>query len=468
MTDRVQVAVIGAGPAGLAAAACAAEHGLETILLDEQPSVGGQIYRAITETPVRDEKILGASYWQGKTLVERFRRSGAIHAATATVWNISRQLEISASLGGQTWQIIADHIILATGALERPFPIPGWTLPGVMTAGAAQILLKQSGLVADGRVVLAGSGPLLWLLAAQLLRAGGAINAILETSSRGALRRAWPHAAAFALSSYAGMGVSLLTEVRRQVRVIGRVTALRADGSDRLSSVTFRQDDGTEQTLPADLLLLHQGVAPNVNLANAIGCRHVWDPVQLSFRPVVDAWGISSIGGISIAGDSAGIEGADAAAPSGELAALEAAHRLGAITTMGRDQAAAAPRAARAQACRGRRFLDLLYQPAQAFRIPTGDTMVCRCEEVTAAQVEATLKLGVMGPNQMKIFLRCGMGPCQGRLCGLTVTEMIARAQGVSPDAVGYYRLRPPVKPITLGELADVAKTPADIGAVVR
>jgi NADPH-dependent 2,4-dienoyl-CoA reductase/sulfur reductase-like enzyme len=293
--DRVQVAVVGAGPAGLAAASCAAELGLETILLDEQPAEGGQIYRGITQTPVREKKILGEAYWQGAALVEKFRRSGATHVSGATVWNISRQREISISLGGSTWPIVADHVVLATGALERPFPIPGWTLPGVMSAGAAQILLKTSALVPGGRLVIAGSGPLLWLLAAQLLRAGATIDAMLDTTPRANLARAWPHFPAFAASPYAAKGFSLVAEVRRAVPVIGRISELRAEGTGRLENVMFRQEDGGAQKMAADLLLLHQGVAPNVNLANAIGCRHVWDPVLLSFRPALDEWGGSSV-----------------------------------------------------------------------------------------------------------------------------------------------------------------------------
>ena len=117
---------------------------------------------------------------------------------------------------------------------------------------------------------------------------------------------------------------------------------------------------------------------------------------------------------------------------------------------------------------RGRTFIDVLYRPAKQFRQPRGATIVCRCEEITAQQINDTVALGCPGPNQMKSFLRCGMGPCQGRLCGLTVTELIAEARGVSPQEVGYYRLRPPVKPITVAELAALPKTDAAVKAVVR
>ena len=116
----------------------------------------------------------------------------------------------------------------------------------------------------------------------------------------------------------------------------------------------------------------------------------------------------------------------------------------------------------------GRAFLDVLNRPADALRKPVGDTIVCRCEEVTARQVRDTADLGCEGPNQMKAFLRCGMGPCQGRLCGLTVTELIAGQRGSTPADVGYYRLRPPVKPITLAELASLPIAEAERKAVER
>jgi bacterioferritin-associated ferredoxin len=151
------------------------------------------------------------------------------------------------------------------------------------------------------------------------------------------------------------------------------------------------------------------------------------------------------------------------------MAAIAAATRLGLIGADERDRRATPVRAELSRALRGRLFLDALYQPAKEFRIPTEENVtVCRCEEVTAGQIRETVALGVVGPNQMKSFLRCGMGPCQGRLCGLTVTEMIAEARGVSPQEVGYYRLRPPVKPVTLAELAALPKTEAAMRAVVR
>jgi thioredoxin reductase/bacterioferritin-associated ferredoxin len=465
LRESYDVAVVGAGPAGLAAATTCACGGLSTVLFDEQPSPGGQIYRTVTTTPIKQNTVLGTDYWAGAELVQQFLASGAQYVPGATVWNLTREREIGVSVAGAARILAADRVILATGALERPFPIRGWTLPGVMTAGAGQILLKSSGLVPDGRTVIAGGGPLLWLIAWQYLNAGARIDAILETA--GADRAAaWRHAPAFAASPYFLKGLRLMLAVRRRVRVAANVIELRAEGRDRVEAVTYRTARRTEQRLPVDNLFLHQGVVPNVNLAMAAGIEHRWDDVQLCFSPALDADGGTAVPGIAIAGDGGGIAGAEAARARGALAGLAAVRALRPDAPVLAETAAVRARLARVM--RGRAFLDVYYQPAPQFRRPARDTLVCRCEEVTSGQIADTVALGCTGPNQMKAFLRCGMGPCQGRLCGLTVTELIAQARGVDPQEVGYYRLRPPIKPITLGELASLPKNEAALRSVAR
>ena len=459
------LAIVGAGPAGLAAATLATRAGLSTVVFDENPGVGGQIYRAIATTPVADRAVLGEDYWAGAALAAEAEASGALIVTGATVWSLDPTLEIGVSIDGAARMIQAQRVIIATGALERPFPVPGWTLPGVMSAGGAQTLLKAQGLVPLGRTVMAGSGPLLWLLAAQILRAGGKIDAILDTQPRMNWLPALARAADFALSPYFDKGRRLLREVRRQVTVIG-IDWLAAVGDDKLREVAFGRG-GNERRLPVDLLLLHQGVVPNVNLAMAAGVTHAWDARQLCWSPVLDADFNSSVTGIAVAGDGAGIGGGTAAAERGRIAALAAVRALRpeALGSLPSEQGV---RQSLQREEMGRAFLDVLNRPAPQFRLPKGDTIVCRCEEVTAAQVRDTAAMGCEGPNQMKAFLRCGMGPCQGRLCGLTVTELIADVRKVPPAEVGYYRLRPPVKPITLGELASLPISDAERKAVER
>jgi NADPH-dependent 2,4-dienoyl-CoA reductase/sulfur reductase-like enzyme len=481
------VLVVGAGPAGLAAATTAAGLGLRTVLLDEQAAPGGQIYRAITSTPLTERNILGDDYWHGATLLQPFLDSGATYLPESTVWAIApagaavgaapaggaaraRPAMYEVAYSGPSGSVIlrARYIILATGAQERPFPIPGWTLPGVISAGAAQILLKSAGMAPQDSTVLAGCGPLLYLIAWQYLNAGVRIDALLETAPRGNLRQALPHAWGFLRSPYLGKGLKLLRAVRAAVPIVRNVIELEALGDNAVQAVRLRSADGAERTLPAQQLLLHHGVIPNVNLSRAVGIDHEWNEALACWEPRVDRWGVTSVPGVALAGDGAGIAGALAAEQRGRLAAAHAALLLGRIDETRRDHLAAPWRGALQRATRGREFFDALYLPAAAFRRPRGDTLVCRCEEVTAEQIRATVRLGCPGPNQMKAFLRCGMGPCQGRLCGATVTEVIADERGVHPREVGYYRLRFPTKPLTLGELADMPQTEASLRAVVR
>lgn len=463
LSPAYDLVVIGGGPAGLAAAALAARAGLSTVLFDENPGVGGQIYRAIASSPVKDRAILGEDYWAGAELAAEAGASGASIVTGATVWSLDPSRLVGVSIAGKARLIQAGRVIIATGSLERPFPIPGWTLPGVMSAGGAQTLLKAQGLVPGGRSVMAGGGPLLWLLAAQILRAGGKIDAILDTTPRVNWLRALGHLPDFVLSPYFSKGLKLLREVRARVRVI-RVDRLEAVGDDKLREVVFGAGDA-ERRMPADLLLLHQGVVPNVNLATAAGVAHAWNERQLCFEPVLDEDFNSSVAGIAVAGDGAGIAGGTAAAERGRIAAIAAVRAVKPEAAVPDLQAI---RQNLQREAMGRAFLDALNRPAVSFRQPQGDTIVCRCEEVTAKQVRDTADLGCEGPNQMKAFLRCGMGPCQGRLCGLTVTELIAAQRGTTPAEVGYYRLRPPVKPITLSELASLPITEVERKAVER
>jgi NADPH-dependent 2,4-dienoyl-CoA reductase/sulfur reductase-like enzyme len=459
---RYDLAIIGAGPAGMAAAATAAATGLSVCVLDEQPRAGGQIYRDVERVAALRGHILGHDYTHGTTLTAGLRHPAITHVPGAVVWAIEPGFRISCSSDKGAAQIDADRVLLATGALERPMPLPGWTLPGVMTAGAGQILLKQSGVLAQN-AVLVGSGPLLYLIAAQMVRAGVPPVVMVETQTRGDLIRAAGHlGGALRGWPYLMKGAKMLAEITRaRVPRYQGATGIAIEGAHRAEAVRFTRKGRTHR-IACDTVFLHHGVVPNTQAARSLGVSHVWDRAQSCFVPSVDDWGQTDVAGIFIAGDSAGIGGAKVAEVAGRLAALKISEELGRISASDCNRQANPLRSARARDLAARPFLDRAYPPYAGALAPDDATVICRCEEVTAGDLRRAAVLGCQGPNQAKAFGRAGMGPCQGRYCGLTVSALLAEANGRTPDETGYYRIRPPLKPVTLGELAAMNHSAAD------
>jgi len=450
--------ILGAGPAGMAAARTAAIGGAKVLLIDEQTSPGGQIYRSILTASDQRLAILGPDYRQGRPLAEALEHANISVDYAATVWRVDEDGSVTYSVDGQARQAKGRHLIVATGALERPTPVPGWTLPGVMTAGAAQILLKSSGVVPE-RAVLAGSGPLLYLIACQLITAGFPPALLVETQSRSNFFKALKYLpGALRAWSTLAKGRDMLRQISRAG--VPRYTGAKdivISGEDCVAGIAFTAA-GRRYDIACQTVLLHSGVVPNTQITRSLRLDHNWDDHQLCFRPRTDAWGGTSNPAVSVAGDGAGIGGATAAGLGGELAALGALEKLGKINAPTRDANAAPLRAAQSRETAIRPFLDTLYRPSDDLRRPVDDVVICRCEEVTAGDIRRYAKLGCTGPNQAKAFGRSGMGPCQGRYCGLTVTELLAEANDLPADDVGYYHIRSPLKPVSLGELASLAE----------
>ena len=453
---EANLAILGSGPAGMAAANEAANHGLSVLLIDEQARAGGQIYRDVEHVaPLRGD-ILGPDYLSGLQLVDGLNQDGITHLSGATIWQVDPDGHVTFSIDGQAQQVKAGSILLATGALERPMPIPGWTLPGVMTVGAGQILLKQSGLIAENSV-LVGTGPLLYVLASQMVKAKKPPLALVETQTRsdfiaslahldGALR-GWP---------YLLKGLKLHAELfRAGIKRNTGARKLSIVGKDAALALNFETSKGA-QSISCQTIFLHHGVVPNIQLSQSLGLSHYWDDQQFCFVPQLDEWGQSSNETIFIAGDGAGIGGAKVAELSGRLAALQLAFRQGALSESKRDKLAAPIKADKIRELAARPFLDKAYPPLKEALTPDDETIICRCEEVTAGRIRELSELGAPGPNQVKAQCRSGMGPCQGRNCGLSISMSISEATGKSMDEVGYFRLRPPLKPVTLGELASL------------
>ncbi len=456
------VIIIGTGPAGMATASKLLDQGINCLLLDEQTAPGGQIYRAIDRNIKQDPnrvKLLGDDYRYGRKLTESLINNDQLETVyNAKVWRIDDDGSVYFSVNQQAQHVQAETIILATGAQERPFAFPGWTLPGVMTAGAAQIMLKSHGLTVEN-AILAGNGPLLYLISSQLIKAGSPPKAILETKVSGAWKNSLSHFPAALINgqSYLWKGAKMLATIKKAgiPHYLG-IQNIKALGKDNITSVGFNHRGKTHE-LETDSLLVHQGVIPNTQITRILALNHIWNTQQHSWQPEVDKWGVSSQKNILIAGDGAGIGGAIAAELSGELAALQAAYQLGKISQAIRNTTGTLIHQRLKKELAIRPFLDTLYTPDFQAMLQSDDTIICRCEEVTVGQLRNYAREGCLGLNQTKTFSRCGMGPCQGRQCGSNAAIIIADERNIPIEHVDYYRLRAPIKPVSLSEVASLS-----------
>ncbi len=448
-------AIVGAGPAGMSAALTLAERGLRIAVLDRGQRAGGQIYRSASQSPLPDASVLGPDYTKGADLIARFEKADVTHLSGADAWHLGDDGRILFSQDHRTHELHCREMLLCPGAMERPMPIPGWTLPGVMTAGAAQVMLKSDATVADG-AVFAGSGPLLYLIVAQYLRLGVPIAAVVDTTPKDNYLASVPLLPrALKQARQLAKGLGLLNEIRRSgVPVFRFASKLQVPGRETAEGLRF-DAGGKTHDIAAETVFLHHGVQPNLNMTRAMELDHMWNAQQLCWQVVTDPFGQSSVPHVSVAGDGGGIFGADGACHAGQLAALNILYRLNRITLAQRDTEAASPLAELAAMAPFRAFVDRLYRPAEALRLPQeDDTLVCRCEEQTRRDLRRGFDLGARDPNALKSLTRCGMGPCQGRQCGHIVAGLLSDWRGDSAEDTGYYRLRSPQRLLTLEELS--------------
>lgn len=448
--------IIGAGPTGLAAAATAAACGVSSLVIDEQPQPGGQIYRNIETATPADCDFLGKDYRYGKKLSAVFRQSSTTYLPGATVWDVDPTPKVCYSKNGASTQVAGRKLLVADGAMERPVPIPGWELCGVMGAGAADVLLKSANLVPSSGVVLCGNGPLLLLVATHYVKLGIRIQAILETGSPSRYLSTLPaFAKAFKAPGYLAMGAAMLIKLLMSgVPWFTGVTDIEAVGDERVTAVCFAHRRKKKE-IPTNLLLLHNGVVPHTRLTRHLNCQHLWDGLQRCRYPQTDQWGHTTAEGVYAAGDTAGVAGAKIAELKGRITALEVAYQLNKLSKKERDLKAAPFFRNLAREKAARPFIDLLFAPSQQLIVPKNDdTLVCRCEEVTAGHIRQAVRQGFVEVNSVKTATRCGMGPCQGRMCGLVTAEVIADELGVDLHESGHYHIRPPLKPIFLEEFA--------------
>ena len=353
MKKEYPLVVIGAGEAAISAALSAARQGIKVALLDDQVIPEDQAIQELHQADV--DFFHGSSVWY----LDQHREIGVLHETGRR-------------------NLYAERIVIATAAQERPMPFPGWELSGVISAHEAQALVKSGATPPKDRVVLAGHGSLLLSLAQRLLDAGVQIEAMLDsgvsdtTPATGKLDKEMPW---------------------------HRIENLRARGDSNLKEIEFVVD-GESKRIEAGLLVTHNGLVPEIRLAQTAGCAIDWNQQQQYWQVRVDARGESSQPGIFILEDSS-------------------------------------------------------YDPAGIEFALDDDSVICKCESVRLAELKAVIAMGCTGPNQAKAFTRCGMGACQGQYCAVSVEQEFTRQLGMPVAEIGHFRARPPLKPITLGQLAN-------------
>ena len=461
--SHYDVVIVGAGPAGMTAAVTLSGYGLSVAVFDEQSAPGGQVYRNVQKAGARMGTVLcrdrftRASVDHGLQLVRQFIASDARYFAESFVWYAENTQTIAVKYRGRVYQTSCRYLVLAQGAMERPVAFTGWQLPGVMGVGAAQTLLKSAGSIPASPPVLFGGGPLLLLYATQLLAAGTRPAAILNTAplSNSVQSLKYLHRAA-AAPTYLKNGLQMLAKLRSaKIPTYHHVVELTATGSNKLERIEFHTRNKSYSVETA-LLLSHHGVIPETRLMRSINLGCLWDDSSQCWRPELSACGLGTVDGVYVVGDGAAINGAYSAEYDARIACLDILSQTGLFTKAQSDHEAAGVLTAGARDKKIRRFLESKYRVPESLICPSGETLVCRCESVTATEIEAAVAQGCVGPNQVKSFTRCGMGACQGRMCGPAVEAIIAKATGRGRDEVGCFRARPPVRPVSLGEIASL------------
>jgi len=459
------VLVVGGGPAGLAAATRVAAAGLSVTLVDERVTLGGQIYKRLGPGfEVSDPRAIGREYAAGGDLIALTAATGVNVRLRTAVLHIDGLLATVCEDEARIETIAARRIVLAPGAYDRPVAFPGWTLPGVLTAGGAQTLLKTQRVLPGRRIVFAGSGPVALAFPAQLHHDGAGIELICEAGPP-------PGARDIAAMLAAARGnMPLLRDAARYRLALARARiplryrrmVVAAEGDGHVQAVVHAAVDGdwraiagTEERVACDTLCLGYGFLPSVELLRLAGCAIDEDEDRGGAVARLDEWMRTTVPGISAAGDGTGVEGSMVAVDEGRLAAVGIALELGSLSPA---QVEHETKALRRRLSRRRAFRVALARMhrvgAGIYELPDSDTVICRCEEVTLSALELAVAASA-DVATVKALTRAGMGLCQARNCGRTVSALIAARHGRAIGDIAAATPRLPARPVSIAAVAD-------------
>jgi NADPH-dependent 2,4-dienoyl-CoA reductase/sulfur reductase-like enzyme len=454
-----RVVIVGAGPAGIRCAEALAAAGLRPTLIDEGRRDGGQIYRRQPEGFTRSYAALyGTESKKAEAVHSAFDalRERIDYLPETLVWNIAERRVYVAS-GTRQRSLPFDALVLCTGAADRLMPVKGWNFAGAYSLGGAQVALKSQACAIGRRVAFVGTGALLYLVAAQYVKAGASVAAVLDTSPTSLRVRAFSKL--LALPSVLCRGAALEFTLRRAgIHIDKGVEPLEIEGAadTGVRGLSFRNSRGRVQHIECDAVGLGYHLRPETQLADLARCEFRFDAHTRQWLPQVDADGRSSVRGVYLAGDGARVLGANAAESSGKLVALAV------LQDLGHNVASETLAELRRTLARLQRFAqglaDAFPWPAQFAGRLSDDTVLCRCEAVTVGELRGIVATtDAREANRAKAFSRVGMGRCQGRYCGHAAAEVIAHAANVPLEQVGRLRGQAPVKPLPIAIVEDDA-----------
>ncbi len=470
MSETYDLAVIGAGPAGMEAAIIASEAGVKTVVIDSYPQSGGQYFKAMPAAFTVSQK--GDVEQEADALTKRLAGSPATRYWDTLVWGIFEEEKkgegwMLALYGpGAPKEIRARTLIFANGAYETPVAFPGWTLPGVINCGAALILVKTQRVAPGKRALVTGTGPLLFSAAAHLIAAGVEVVGVCESS------HLFPRGILYGPTMLGQWG-RLMEGVKYFSTMMKGGTPyktgwsiIEARGKEHVEEAVIAKVDGngapiagTEQTLAVDTIVSGYGLIPNTDLARMVGCKLEYNANKGGWIPVRDATLQTSLEGVYVAGDGGGIGGAENSRLEGRIAGTAVAQKYGRLSSQKAKEAYAAMQPALAQQRRFGRLLGDLFSPKPGLTsLARDETIICRCEEITKKQILAAIEDGSESVIWVKRVTRAGMGMCQGRSCGRQVAHLIAQKTGRDIGTLLPDTQRPPERPFPLEALMETDK----------
>jgi len=464
---HIEMVIIGAGPAGINAAIEAAKSGMKVTVLDENNKVGGRIFSQINEgLKLANSADQGPDFKKGtKLLTEFLANSHNIDFLNnAQVIGIFQNRELAYLRNGKLFRIRYKGLIIATGAFERSVPFPGWTLPGVYTAGGTQTLIKMQGILPGKRFLLAGTGPLQLVLANQIIEAGGQVVAILEAGKTGS----W-YQAMMAIWGNWGLlaeGLRYLNGIRKaKVPILRNHLILEALGDGQVEKATFSKCDeewrpnlAATRTVEVDTICLGYGFVPSVDLSRLAGCKHQFEARLGGWVPVRDTTMMTSVTHVYSVGDGSGVAGNIVAGLEGRIAGIAAAQSFGYLSQKVAEHQQRPFLSTLQKLSRFRRYLDDMSVPRSGlYELANDETLICRCEEIKLGTIKKAIKEeNPKDLNELKRSTRAGMGHCQHKMCGHALQEIMAAQLKVNPSEIGALRPRPPIKPVPLGVFEDL------------